>query len=448
MTGRAGYLKLRSVLHDRTTGLPAFPLLFDELRSLLEGRRQIGVLHLEVADLELVESLYGWQVFDRIVARVARALREELGQGLPAGARLAVNRVAGGGFVIFVPERGDGADPDGAFLAGIARTLARRLDESFDEEDFAGLNPRLRFRAGHALLAEDPFLRFERCVYAAVEQARAAPERRERLRELSWGEQLQKIIQHSAVETVFQPVVELGRRAVLGYEAFVRGPSGTLFEAPRSMFELSNRVGMSTDLDRMCCESALRSFAKLGGGVGRKVFLNVLPHSLDDPGWRRAWFAPLLNSLELEPRDLVLEFSERGADPAAEPFAASFGRLRDDGFGLALDDVGTGRAGLEVLERLRPDYLKLDLSLVRGIEQSLIQQEVLLTLVRVAQRIDAAVIAEGVESEAERAALAEGGARFGQGYLFAAPARPGAGLLGGGGEGAARVEGGPGSRWT
>ena len=66
---RAGYLKLKSVLFDRTTGLPAFPVLFDRLRTLLDERPRLGVLHVEVVDLELVESLYGWQVFDRIVAR-------------------------------------------------------------------------------------------------------------------------------------------------------------------------------------------------------------------------------------------------------------------------------------------------------------------------------------------------------------------------------------------
>ena len=60
---RTGYLKMRSVLYDRVTGLPALPLMFDRLRTLLDDRRQVGVIHLELVNLDLVESIYGWQVF-------------------------------------------------------------------------------------------------------------------------------------------------------------------------------------------------------------------------------------------------------------------------------------------------------------------------------------------------------------------------------------------------
>ena len=93
---------------------------------------------------------------------------------------------------------------------------------------------------------------------------------------------------------------------------------------------------------------------------------------------------------------------------------------------MALDDVGTGRAGLSAIASIEPDYLKLDASLVRGIHESLLQQEVLTTLVQLATSIDGAVIGEGIESEAEATTLAAAGARYGQGHLFAVPAEPSA----------------------
>ncbi len=140
---RTGYLKMKSVLYDRTTGLPAFPILFDRLRTLLDRRRGIGVIHFEVANLELVESLYGWQVFDGIVSRVAALLRACVGQELPSGALLAINGVAGGRFVAFVPDRPDGNEPDTAYLAKTGRAICRKLESAFDDEAFAGLGPRL-----------------------------------------------------------------------------------------------------------------------------------------------------------------------------------------------------------------------------------------------------------------------------------------------------------------
>jgi EAL domain-containing protein (putative c-di-GMP-specific phosphodiesterase class I)/GGDEF domain-containing protein len=416
---RTGYLKLKSVLFDRTTGLPAFPVLFDELRTLLEDRRELGVLHLELANLEMVESIYGWQVFDRVVARVAHLLREAIGEALPESALLALNGIAGDRFVCFVPDRFDGKAVDGVFLTELGRSLCRELESAFDDDAFAGLSPRLCFRGGHALLSANPFFRFERCVYHAVDEARSAHERREHLRDLSWGEELTKIIQAASIETVFQPVLHLGTRDVLGFEAFARGPRDTLFEAPRAMFALSDRIGVANELDRMCCERSLRAFCRVARNG--KAFVNVLPGSLNDAEWRRDTLTPLLEELGIEPGELVFEVSERFAQADPEPFLSQLGPIRDEGFALALDDVGTGRAFTAVIEQLKPDFLKLDVSLVRNIDQSQIQRDVLVSLSALANRMDASVIAEGVESDAEAEALLECGARYAQGYLFATP---------------------------
>jgi EAL domain-containing protein (putative c-di-GMP-specific phosphodiesterase class I) len=419
---RTGYLKMRSVLHDRTTGLPTFPLLFDRLRALLEQRKAIGVLHFAVADLDMVESLYGWQVFDGVVSRVARVLRESVGSELPPSALVTLNGVAGGRFVVFVPDRPEGNEADGPFLAEAGRAVCRKLEQAFDDDSFAGLNPAPCFRAGHALLSENPFYRFERCVYAAVDEARGAHQRREHRRELSWGEELRSIIRSRSVRTLFQPIVELETRRVVGHEALSRGPRDSMFETPRAMFALSDRIGVAADLDRLCYEEALAAAADLPRAG--KLFLNLRNESLDRQG--DPW-AVLLSALErhrVEPSALVLEVSERAAGSDPQPFVDRLRGFKSDGFALALDDVGTGRAGLRAIERLEPDYLKIDTSLVRNVHESLMQQEVLATLVELAQAIGGAVIGEGVEREAEAAALAAGGARYGQGHLFAMPADP------------------------
>jgi EAL domain-containing protein (putative c-di-GMP-specific phosphodiesterase class I)/GGDEF domain-containing protein len=419
---RARYLKMKSVLHDRVTGLAAYPLLFDRLRTLLEVRKAIGVLHLDVADLEMVESLYGWQVFDGVVARVAGVLRESLGAEMPASSMIALNGVAGDRFVLFVPARGDGGEVDGPFLAELGTTIGRKLERAFDDEAWAGLNPGLQVRVGHALLSQNPFYRFERCVYAAVAEARGRHAQRERRRELSWGEELRSIIRGGSVRTLFQPVVELDTRRIVGHEALSRGPRGSLFETPRTMFALSDRVGISDELDHLCFEAALVASVDLG--ERGKLFMNVCDQSLGGGAVPRDALASTLKRHGFSPSDVVLEVSERsaGGDPAA--FVARLRGFKDRGFAVALDDVGTGHARLKTVERLEPDYLKIDTCLVRNLHESLMQQEVLATLVQLAERIGGAVIGEGVESEAEATALAEGGARYGQGHFFAVPAEP------------------------
>jgi EAL domain-containing protein (putative c-di-GMP-specific phosphodiesterase class I)/GGDEF domain-containing protein len=417
---RTRYLRLRSVLHDRTTGLPAFPVLIDRLRTLLDDRREIGVLHLTPENLDLVESLYGWQVYDRVRARIAFVLRESLGGPLPQGALLALSGVADDRFVAFIPARSDGREVEPAFLARTGEELCKRLREAFDDDAFAGLSPRIEFRAGHALISQSPFYRFERRVYGAIDEARSYDERRRASRESSWDGELRRIIRDSAVDTVFQPVVDLRTRAVLGFEAFARGPRDSAFEQPNALFSLSDRFGVAADLDRICREAALRALA-LSGRRG-KVFLNALPRSVTAEPWPSAGWVELLEAVPLDRDDLVLEFSERAATEDVDGFARAVESVRGAGFGVALDDIGTGWASQAVLQRVRPDYLKLDVTLVRDIHRDLIKQELLASVIRIAEQLGAVVIAEGVETADELAVLVEAGARYGQGFLFAEPA--------------------------
>jgi EAL domain-containing protein (putative c-di-GMP-specific phosphodiesterase class I) len=257
-------------------------------------------------------------------------------------------------------------------------------------------------------------------VYAAIEQARAAPDRLERRRELSWADELERIIRGNEIHVVFQPIVEIQSQSVLGYEAWARGPLDSLFESPRAMFAFSERVGAGERLDGLCCTRALETFA---GAVGEgKLFVNVLARSCDDLDEPEAGLCRAVDRAALEPSDVVLEISERGAGADEAALCGRIERARRAGFSIAIDDVGTGRLALETLERIRPDYLKLDVSLVRRIEGNLIQQEVLRTLVDLARRIGAAVVGEGVETAEEARTLAAGGARYAQGFYWAQPA--------------------------
>ena len=414
------YLKLRSALYDRTTGLPAFPVLFDRVRTWLDDVRSVGVIHLEVEQLALVESLYGWQVLDRILARIAGVLGPAVGPVLPPGTLIGLNGVAGDRFAAFVPRRPDGGPVDGPYLDGLAERLGRLLEEAFAVDDFAGLAPRLGFRLGRAQVTIDPFHRFERRVWAALDEARGAHERREQRRERGAGEDLQRIIRGADLRTLFQPVVDLGSGEVMGFEALARGPESSVFEQPRALFAESDRLGLAIELDHACRDAALSACPPLG--AGRKIFLNALPASFRGlPDDRGSW-PGRLGRLAGSAGDTVLEFSERAAESDPDDFVDTLRRVKAAGFGVAVDDLGTGFSSQAILDRLRPDFLKLDGSLVRRIEGSLIKQEILRTLVRIAESIGASVIAEGIETEEESRALAEAGARFGQGHLFARPA--------------------------
>jgi EAL domain-containing protein (putative c-di-GMP-specific phosphodiesterase class I)/GGDEF domain-containing protein len=389
------------------------------LQGFLDSRRQIGVLHVEIFGLDLVESLYGWQTLDKILSHVATCMRGMQGDVLPDGTLLAINTVAGDRFIVFLPKVQGSIEVEGGTLAEIGRKVCDELTATLDEEEFVGLNPRLEFRVGHALLSENPFYRFERRIHAAVEEARARPGRMEDSKERASGDELLRIIQDSEVHTLFHPIVDLRGGEILGYEALSRGPQGSIFETPVSMFAMSGRVGQTAALDRLCRTVALESCEGIAGAG--KLFLNVSPESLSDPEWRNGQIIELLEAASLSPEDMVLELPEPGADHNQKEVIAAIAALRSRGFGIALDNVGSGYSSLATLERLCPDYLKVDTSLIRDVNRHLIKQEALASLVQIANRLGSSVIAEGIESAEEVTALIDAGVRFGQGFHFARP---------------------------
>ncbi len=417
---RNGYLKLRSALHDKATRFPAYPMLFDELRTLLDARRHLGIVHIEPSNIGLVESLYGWQVFDRTMAQLAGVVKGLPGQELPASTLLAVGGVPADRFVAFVPDDEAGRLLTHDDLAAMAAAVKVRLEVALHDEPFSTLAPRLIVKVGHSFLSEDPFYRFERRVHAAVDEARALQDERDRNRDRVWGAELRKFIREEGIRTVWQPVVELPSGAFHGFEALSRGPKDSMFEMPRAMFALSSRVGASGDLDRLCRVSAIRE----GSGVAseHKLFFNVLPSTLSGSGWSAGEVPELLAAAKRAPGDVVVEVSERAIGPDSASLLEAWDALRGEGFQLALDDVGTGRDGGEVLDRLRPDYLKVDASVVRGIDRNLVKQEIFSTIARAGDSIGAQLVAVGVESAEEAATLRRLGARYAQGYHFAEPA--------------------------
>ncbi|ANM28994.1 hypothetical protein ABI59_04355 [Acidobacteria bacterium Mor1] len=413
---RTGYLKMRSVLHDRATSLPAFPMVLDELRRMLDQRRFIGVLHFGIDGIEMVESLYGWQVLDQVLRRTAEVLRDQCASTLPEGSVLALDRVAGDEFLAFVPETFEQHEVDGGFLADLGDRILERLRSEVADSDFDDMAATLDFQRGYAVLSLSPYHRFERRVYTAVAESRSREQRVRERRERSNGEELRRIIDDSAVRMLFQPVVDLETEEIHGYEALARGPQDSMFEMPSTMFAWSGRVGVDAALDRLCREVALGEPAV--ASYDGKLFLNVLPESLDDPEW--ALDDGLISRNGIDRSRLVLEVSDRGTEDPAR-LVERMERLKELGFALALDDIGTGYAGLAAAEKVRPDYLKADASLVRGIESNAIKQEIFASLIQVAERLDAQVVAEGVESAAEADALRAMGAGLAQGYHFAGP---------------------------
>jgi EAL domain-containing protein (putative c-di-GMP-specific phosphodiesterase class I) len=233
---------------------------------------------------------------------------------------------------------------------------------------------------------------------------------------------LYQLVEARRVTTHFQPIFSVRRRSVVGMEALSRGVelSGALI-APTSMFEMAAAEGLAAVVEDLCRESAVRSFSRLPDrSDDLLLFLNLDLASTASPEVSAAQLQTLVYGAGLEPRNVAVEFLEARFDDAGR-FGALAAALRSRGFLMALDDVGAGHSNLDRIPLLRPDVIKIDRSLITGVESDFYKQETLKSLVSLSRRIGALVVAEGIETEAEAITALELGADLLQGYFLSRP---------------------------
>ena len=273
---------------------------------------------------------------------------------------------------------------------------------------------------GFSLAFYNPLVMPERLVSRLVEEAWSCVHVLKAQRDLQDRCELQEVLLTDQLSTVFQPIVELRRRRVLGYEALSRGPAGSVYQMPLRLFEMAAEADLVFELDRKCRRRALVSAAGLPSGA--KLFVNVFPSAMYDPEFQGAALVALAESHGLTPDRVVLEITEKSAIENYGVFVEALAELTKHGFSIAVDDVGAGYSGLEKIAHLNPRYLKFDRELVRNLDSSYIRREMTRALKAFADQIGSTIIAEGIERDGELSALLDLGIEYGQGYLLGRPA--------------------------
>src|SRR5262249_15088468 len=238
-------------------------------------------------------------------------------------------------------------------------------------------------------------LRFERRVYAALEEA-FTDSLQEKKREHRHNAMLLKeVLKTGAVHTVYQPVVDLLERRTIGYEALTRLSKGH-FPGPDQLFKVAYENDSIWRLDRLCRERAIRAARDFGSD--QLLFLNMEPDSIHDPDLRSEATREMLRASNLSPAQVVLEITEHSAVQDHAAFREMLQQFHHQGFRMAMDDVGSGYSGLRSIAELRPDFIKIDMALIRDIHLHPIKQDLTATIARFSSGSGITLIAEGVET--------------------------------------------------
>jgi EAL domain-containing protein (putative c-di-GMP-specific phosphodiesterase class I) len=214
----------------------------------------------------------------------------------------------------------------------------------------------------------------------------------------------------------YQPIVDLSTRSIYAHEALVRGPNG------ESAFSVLSQVTDATrySFDQACRVQAIRGAAELG--LKELLSINFLPNAVYQPAAciRSTFEAAQRYQFPIE--RIIFEVTEGERVQDRPHLVNIFQEYRRFGFRTAIDDFGAGYAGLNLLAEYQPDIIKIDMDLVRDIDTSKPKQAIVNGIVGICAALNVRVLAEGIETKAERDFLRNAGIELMQGYLFCKPA--------------------------
>ena len=411
--------------HDRLTGLPNRALLEEHLTASLARARRTGhgvaLLFVDLDNFKLVNDSLGHQAGDELLREAAKRLRGLLRQGD------VLARQGGDEFLLSVEDPGGDAETAAGKLC---ERVSRALQDPFDVHDTSfrisasvgvSLFPR------HAETADDLLKAADHAMYAAKRQggdahAVFAPDAADPRRRLSLPGRLSRAIEHDQLELHYQPLWRLDDGGLYGAEALVRwrDPERGLVP-PGEFIPVAEETGLIELLGAWVLEDLCRQATVWRrDGLLPRLSFNLAPRQL-----RRAQLAQdvvgCVRRHGVDPAQLCVEITESVAMAQPARVRETLTTLAEAGFRLAIDDFGTGHSSLARLRELPVHILKLDRSFVREVAEDPQAGAIAAAVLDLSRALDMETVAEGVETEAQRAFLRAHDCPLAQGFLMARP---------------------------
>ncbi len=230
---------------------------------------------------------------------------------------------------------------------------------------------------------------------------------------------LEEIIAGRKLSALFQPIIDLSSGEFLGYEGLIRGPADSTLHSPTNLFGAAEQEDLSLEVEMLSRQIVLEAFARQN--LPGKLFLNVSPETLTHPSFKNGQTLAFLNKLGIDPKRVIIEITENQATFDFEAMRGALLHYRAMGFQIAIDDLGEGFSSLRLWSELRPEFVKIDMHFVQGVDHDPIKLQFLKSIQSIAESCGTHVIAEGVETEDELRVVKDLGIALGQGFFIARP---------------------------
>lgn len=399
----------RTIFYDEETSLPKVNLVLGGLTRKLH-RKELGLIVVDIAYFGQIDEIYATNLTSQIKTKTSSLLKEALASTLTR--KLLSGLVATeAGFAVFVSSQKNTTLKSDLLklekeIKSLLQTSLRKSFPSSFGQDFGCY-------VGSILLKG--VLPSEQAILQGLREARAKAVFKGESNSQRQEEKLRKIIVGGLIHTVYQPMVNLKTQDIVAYEVLARGPERDEFERPDLLFAVARQNNFILELEKLCRQQALEG-AK-GLGKEQSLFINVDPDVVADQTIRELASLAVLSKFGLRPDQIILELSEEAVGGSFDIIQY----LRQLGFRISIDDASCGYLTLRLIGKVKPQFIKPKMMLVRGVAEDKQLRKLLDTFVDFSRRAEVELIALGVETFAELEILRKLGVKWAQGYLLAYP---------------------------
>ncbi|MCA9790839.1 MAG: EAL domain-containing protein [Candidatus Eremiobacteraeota bacterium] len=428
----------RLAFEDSLTGLPNLNIISQFMEfTLTQARRYERAAALLVLDLDrfkVVNEALGMAAGDDLLCQVALRLQSMIRSSDIIGRRGEDE------FLILLTELSDersSADAQPISVMDRAATVACRIIDGFsepfqigDQEYHVGTSIGVSLCPHDATNSQQMLGHADSAMYHAKELGRGryqfyTPDLQERhQRRLTIESGLHQALKRNEFQLYYQPIVDLQSEAVVGVEALLRWKRGKEILPAAEFIRIAEESGLIVSIGEWVFEEACAQ-AAAWKAQGRNLFVsvNLSARQLLNPRLV-SHLAETLAAHDIEPQAISLDIREDSADLDQERSGDVFAALAEKGVRIAIDDFGTGLSSLRQIRRSRADLLKVDRSLICDITDDGESRTVVAAILSLARSLSLKTLAEGIESEAQKALCQANGCQFGQGHLFSEPLPP------------------------
>ena len=393
--------------------------LLSKVCNSLKGGRCVVIFYFDIAQFHEIEQIAGFESAQKIINLFNETLARGLKDLYKKDVRiLAAESLWGDDFIVFAETI---KCPSLLILENLSIAYRKQIRERMNKEFLRLTGRDISVHIGYSIITEGVHIT-EMQLYSAVKRAFGVAKGYINMQSFKYFPEFKELLNQKKLNSVYQPIVSIRSAVILGWEALIRGPENSFFQSPDKIFSFAEAEGLLFPLEKICRESALNNLGELE--PDQKIFINVHPNTINDPDFTEGETVKILQDLHIKPKNVVFEITERHYINDFSSLNRTLTHYRDQGFLVAVDDLGCGSSTLQSIAEIRPDYIKIDVSLVRGVHKDGVKKALMETFVTFAEKIGSEIIAEGIEEEEEMAALVDIGVHYGQGYFFGKPTYP------------------------